>query len=381
VRHRHASFWLCLAVATAQAALLPQRVLGWGGNVHKLINRAATTDLPPAFRGFAQWADSLALLATAADERKSTTPGESIKHYIDIDNYDGFTTGDLPHAYSDLVARYGQSYVDHNGTVPWAIAASVADLEQSFRAHDWRRVVVVAADVGHYVGDSHEPLHLTANFDGQATRQRGVHGRHETQMTNLHLPELVPVPTEAMAYIEPLEAVFAWIDQEYPGVSLILDADLEATAAAGDSGETYYTVMWLRTGVATQGWVRDSALAVAGMWYTAWLEAGAPRLPGDPANPPPEAHALWLGHSRPNPFNPSTSLVFDLPQAGRTLLVVLDARGRRVRTLLDGDALGVKQSLVWDGRDDGGRAVSSGVYVARLEQSGFHAVTKAVLVR
>jgi hypothetical protein len=373
-----------LGLALAALVVAPQRALGWGWNVHRLINRAATQDLPPAFHGFAQWADSLALLATAADERKSTTPGESIKHFIDIDNYDAFLSGDLPHSYDRLVAQYGQPYVDHNGTVPWAIVASVSDLEQSFRAHDWRRVVRVAADVGHYVGDSHEPLHLTANFDGQNTGQRGVHGRHETQMTDRHLTELLPRPSEAVAYTEPLEAVFAWIDNEYPGADLILDADRRATdAASGDttSSETYYTVMWDLTGAATQGWVRDSALAVAGMWYTAWLAAGSPRLPGDPANAVPEAHVLWLGPSRPNPFNPTTSLFFEVPQAGPAHVVILDARGRLVRNLIESRVPAAKQSVVWDGRDDLGRSVSSGVYVARLEQAGFHAETKTVLVR
>jgi len=68
----------------------------------------------------------------------------------------------------------------------------------------------------------------------------------------------------------------------------------------------------------------------------------------------------------PNPFNPSTTIRFALPEAGHVTLAVYDINGRLVRTLV-GQPLGAgSHAVVWDGKDAMGRAVASGVYVYRL---------------
>jgi len=83
----------------------------------------------------------------------------------------------------------------------------------------------------------------------------------------------------------------------------------------------------------------------------------------------------------PNPFNPAVNLSVALPVAGRAHLAVYDLRGRRVRTLLDADRPAGRESLVWDGRDDAGRPVTSGIYVARLTATGGADTRKLVLVK
>lgn len=85
-----------------------------------------------------------------------------------------------------------------------------------------------------------------------------------------------------------------------------------------------------------------------------------------PAGDIPAPAAAWLAPAAPNPFNPRTTLRFGLAAAGPARLEILDARGRRVRTLLDGQQAAGDHVAVWDGRDDGGRAAPSGVYFCRL---------------
>jgi hypothetical protein len=75
---------------------------------------------------------------------------------------------------------------------------------------------------------------------------------------------------------------------------------------------------------------------------------------------------LELYQNHPNPFNPTTSITFDLPDDGRMTLRIYDANGHLVRTLVDGMLEANAHSLVWDGRDDHGRKLSSGVYFYRL---------------
>ena len=83
----------------------------------------------------------------------------------------------------------------------------------------------------------------------------------------------------------------------------------------------------------------------------------------------------------PNPFNPRTTIRFELARAGAARLAVYDVCGRRVRTLLDGSLAAGSHEAEWDGRDDSGREVGSGVYLARLESGGVAAVARMGLVR
>ncbi len=91
-----------------------------------------------------------------------------------------------------------------------------------------------------------------------------------------------------------------------------------------------------------------------------------------------------LGNAVPNPFNPITTIAYCVPEhaAGTGVeLTVYDVRGRLVRTLVHGLADPGRHSVVWDGRDNSGAAVSSGVYLYRLEAEGYEAVRKAILLK
>ncbi len=84
----------------------------------------------------------------------------------------------------------------------------------------------------------------------------------------------------------------------------------------------------------------------------------------------------------PNPFNPRTKIRFDLAQAGPTVrLELYDQRGQRVRTLAAGWHEVGLHALTWDGRDDHGHAVGSGLYLVRLAEREAVRTGKALLVR
>ena len=83
----------------------------------------------------------------------------------------------------------------------------------------------------------------------------------------------------------------------------------------------------------------------------------------------------------PNPFNPRTSLRYSLARSGAVRLQVFDLQGRLVRTLLDGQQGAGAHAVPWDGRDEAGRAVASGTYLARLRAPDTVAQQKMLLVR
>ncbi len=95
--------------------------------------------------------------------------------------------------------------------------------------------------------------------------------------------------------------------------------------------------------------------------------------------------ATWrttLSPAAPNPFNPATTLRFTVRERGRVRLAVYDVSGRLVRVLVDGErAPGAEHVARWDGRDERGEPVASGVYFARLVTGGESLVRKLVLLK
>ena len=98
---------------------------------------------------------------------------------------------------------------------------------------------------------------------------------------------------------------------------------------------------------------------------------------------PPDVvpNAFTLGQNQPNPFNPATRIPYALTDDADVVLVIYDASGRRVRTLVREFQTAGFQTAEWDGRDDAGTPVGSGVYFYRLHAGGFEATRKMVLVR
>ena len=74
-----------------------------------------------------------------------------------------------------------------------------------------------------------------------------------------------------------------------------------------------------------------------------------------------------LAQNYPNPFNSETVIEYVLPQSGEIQLIVYDVTGQRVATLASGPRQAGTYALRWDGRDDAGRQMASGVYLYRLE--------------
>ena len=95
----------------------------------------------------------------------------------------------------------------------------------------------------------------------------------------------------------------------------------------------------------------------------------------------PKPKALPVVTSYPNPFNPSTTISFTLPESGHVKLTVYNLAGQKVWTLADEPMVAGNHTVVWDGRDDAGVAVASGVYFTLLTAGGTVVTSKMVLVK
>jgi hypothetical protein len=79
-----------------------------------------------------------------------------------------------------------------------------------------------------------------------------------------------------------------------------------------------------------------------------------------------------LGHARPNPFNPATTVEYTVAAPGRVKIRVFDVAGRVVRTLVDSDVAAGRRAVAWQGDTDTGQRAASGVYFIRMEAEGQH---------
>jgi hypothetical protein len=110
----------------------------------------------------------------------------------------------------------------------------------------------------------------------------------------------------------------------------------------------------------------------------------------DPASPgtvtgvtePEIPRTYGLYPNVPNPFNPSTSIRYDVPTGGRAVtLRVYNVSGKLIRTLVDGPQAAGQKTVAWNGRDDRGRSVASGVYFYRLQAPGYKKTLKMILIQ
>ncbi len=83
----------------------------------------------------------------------------------------------------------------------------------------------------------------------------------------------------------------------------------------------------------------------------------------------------------PNPSRRGTTLRFSLPHEGRARLTVFDSRGRRVVSLVDAVRATGEHSITWNGRDEKGSFITSGLYFARLEFEGDGRTRRIVLLK
>ena len=76
---------------------------------------------------------------------------------------------------------------------------------------------------------------------------------------------------------------------------------------------------------------------------------------------------LQLSQNYPNPFNPITTIKFALPEEGRMKLVIYNVLGQKVKELVDEYRQAGYHQVIWNGKNDFGAQVASGVYIYRLE--------------
>ncbi len=350
---------------------------GWGSKGHRRISQYMAPALPAtmSFLG-TDWTAYVAGHASDADYRKEMDPNESPRHYIDIDNYPEFVqTGRIPQTFDSIVAKYGYSFVIGEGILPWATQATFDSLKSCFQRRDWNRSAYFAADLGHYVGDGHMPLHITANYNGQMTGQYGIHSRYETSMISRYESQLSYVADTAIYLTGSTnDYIFNYLYTNHLYVDSVLEADNSATSLTGSTNsDAYYQALWEGTGEFTIRLMGNASHTLATLIYTAWVQAGSPVF-----NPSGmgEAQPVMLT-AYPNPADRYVIFPVKLNAGNHAVLIeVYDRLGNKKEELTSTIPAPGPQTILLDTSH-----YSPGVYYCRLTGDGWSMSGRFVVAR
>ncbi len=88
-----------------------------------------------------------------------------------------------------------------------------------------------------------------------------------------------------------------------------------------------------------------------------------------------------LHSAYPNPFNPSTTIQFDIPEDSFVSLNVFDMMGRKIKTLLNDKISAGRRSITWDGTNNLNQVVSAGTYFYMISTSNYKSTKKLILLK
>ncbi|ACU58638.1 zinc dependent phospholipase C family protein [Chitinophaga pinensis] len=289
-------------------------VYGWGFFAHQRINRLAVFSLPPEMLVFYKPnIEYLSTHATDADKRRYIIPEEGPRHYIDIDHYGQAPFAALPRSWEEALLKYTADTLQTYGILPWYLTQMLSRLTQAFKDKDPDRIMRLSADIGHYAGDAHVPLHACSNHNGQRTGQQGIHGLWESRIPELMADKTFQYLSAKAYYIKDINA-YTW--QIVLESAAAADTVLQQEKLVSDrfpSGRKFayekrngklirnYATAYAKAYHGALGDMIERRMsaaisATANYWYTAWINAGMPVLNNlkkgsrtqDPVHPTPE---------------------------------------------------------------------------------------------
>lgn len=268
----------------------------WGFYAHKKINYYSVFLLPPEMMVlYKPHIDFLSEHAVDPDKRRYAVPEEGPRHYIDIDHYGKYPYDSLPRKWKDAVAKYSEDSLNAYGIVPWWLQTMLQRLTDAFKEKNQVKILKYSAEIGHYIADSHVPLHACSNHNGQHTGQKGIHGFWESRVPELLADKNWDFFIGKAEYIQnPSDFIWKRVLESAAAADSVLRFERELTAAFPSDQKYSFEE---RNGIVIRQYsaafskaydamlngmierrMRQSIYATASFWYTAWVNAGQPDL-------------------------------------------------------------------------------------------------------
>ena len=266
----------------------------WGFFAHQRINRLAVFTLPPEMISFYKAnIDYITEVAVNPDRRRYSVPEEAPRHYIDLDHYGDSALFKMPLYWQQAVELYTDDTLQTYGIVPWHINRMYYSLRDAFMLRDPGRILRISAELGHYVGDAHVPLHTTQNYNGQLTGQEGIHGFWESRLPELYSDDYDFFVGKASYIAQPQLAAWNAVRGSHLALDSVLAGEKALSNEMGDKKYSFETkgrqtikvfssvysnrYHRLLNGM-VQRRMRAAIKMIGDLWYTAWIDAGQPDI-------------------------------------------------------------------------------------------------------
>jgi hypothetical protein len=193
------------------------------------------------------------------------------------------------------VAKFGEDSLKAYGVVPLHIQTMLYRLTDAFKEKNLSRILKYSAEMGHYIADSHVPLHANSNHNGQYTNQRGIHGFWESRVPELLAEKEFNFFIGKAQYISnPLDYCWARVLESAEAADSVLSFERQLTSKfSADQKYSFenrnavtirqysssFTIAFnnMLNGMVERR-MKLSIYSVASLWYTAWVNAGQPDL-------------------------------------------------------------------------------------------------------
>jgi hypothetical protein len=266
----------------------------WGFFAHRRINQLAVFTLPPEMILF--YKNSIKYIiehAVDPDKRRYIDTLEAPRHYLDVEDYEVHIDS-IPEKYNDALTKYGQKKMQQNGIVPWQIQRTYYSLVKAFKVHDSLKILKYSAELGHYIGDAHVPLHTTSNHNGQLTNQVGIHAFWESRIPELFAVNYNFLVGKAKYIDNPLKEAWKIVKHSHGLLDTVLkfeanlsksfrsdqkySYDKRATVIIKQYAEAYSKAYETSMNGMVEKQMRLAIQAIGSFWYSAWVDAGQPEL-------------------------------------------------------------------------------------------------------
>jgi hypothetical protein len=266
----------------------------WGFDIHRYITNAAMDEVPEPVRPYFQKHRAFITEHSIDPDLMRTygVEGEDPNHFLDMDAVapDPFTG--IPRDEAEYIRKLGPEKARQYGRLPWRVEEIYNRLVTELRRGDQGQrisssnVNALTAILAHYVEDAHVPFHAVIDYDGQATNQRGIHSRFETELflrfrARMTLTPVVPAPVTA-----PKDFMFETLIEGTRLVPAILAADKAAIEGREFYDDAYFEAFFGKAKPVVERRISEAIGSVAAVIAGAWQTAGKPVLPIDEIRTP-----------------------------------------------------------------------------------------------
>lgn len=263
----------------------------WGFFVHKKINKMAIYTLPQnMIKFYKRHQKEIEELSVLPDQRRYIMDNEASRHYIDLDQH---VISDIVNTnWNEITKKLSPDSLVKHGIGPWHVPILYQQLKYAFISRDTMKIIKLSAEMGHYIGDLHVPLHTTSNYDGQKTGQTGLHAFWESRIPELINEELEEWLGPATYVPNVTKSTWDWVLESHSQVEILLHKEAKLNAIykqskkytfekKGNTLQKNYSIDYskkyhLALEYQIEGRFQSACKHVGDIWYTAWLESGQP---------------------------------------------------------------------------------------------------------